>query len=399
MGKLPDSGLPRVFLMDLWSTVPYYTAYLARALQRAGVQVQVGAITYYLDPQCFRGRGVRLDPGCLDIAGRLRLPKLLRRVLKLAEGTLNMAALVVRFLISPPEVVHVQFLPLLRSRMPLDLWFVRFCAWRGARTVLTVHDLLPHDTGTAHLALYRSLYGSMDRLICHSPHVRARLEQEMGIAPEKVAVIPHGPFFYDMPFGNAADVRRSLNVLPGQRMVLWQGILFPYKGVDLLLEAWQQVEQRAEDLCLVVLGTGDPALLEALRSQAEQLGLTRVRFHFRFCTVEELVAAYRAADAVVYPYRAITTSGALATGLALGVPIVASDLPVFREVLRDGENALLVDPTDAGALASALCRLASDDCLREKLREQVRSMQFGEESWRAIAQATLATYRAIASPF
>ncbi len=117
-------------------------------------------------------------------------------------------------------------------------------------------------------------------------------------------------------------------------LVLWQGIIFPYKGIDLLLNAWQKVEAHDEAACLVIAGTGAPELLEQIREQVSQLGLKRVHLEFRFITTEELVALYRAADIVVYPYRAITTSGALATGLALGKTIVASDLPVFREFLR-----------------------------------------------------------------
>jgi glycosyltransferase involved in cell wall biosynthesis len=96
----------------------------------------------------------------------------------------------------------------------------------------------------------------------------------------------------------------------------------------------------------------------------------------------------------VYPYRAITTSGALATGLALGKTIVATDLPVFRELLTDGENARLVPALDAGALAEALVGLLQNPALRERLAERVRAMRFGDESWSAIAEKTVAVYEA-----
>jgi len=117
-----------------------------------------------------------------------------------------------------------------------------------------------------------------------------------------------------------------------------------------------------------------------------------VRLEFRFVTAEELVALYRRADVVVYPYRAITTSGALATGLALGKTIVASDLPVFRELLTDRENALLVAQEDAEGLAGALVELAGDAGLRERLAERVRAMDFGDGAWREIAEETVAAY-------
>ena len=101
---------------------------------------------------------------------------------------------------------------------------------------------------------------------------------------------------------------------------------------------------------------------------------------------------YRVADVVVYPYRAITTSGALATGLALGKTILASDLPVFRELLTDTENALLVNPENTDALASALLRLIDDAALRERLAAKVRAMNFGDESWLSIAKKTVDAY-------
>ena len=128
----------------------------------------VGSISYYLDPACFSSRGIKLDPGALNVVGRFRLPRLPRRILKLLESILNLSALTVRFLVSPPDVIHVQYLPMLRWRLPLDLWFVEFCRRRGSKIVLTVHDLLPHDTGEAYKQTFRNLYRMVDGIICHS---------------------------------------------------------------------------------------------------------------------------------------------------------------------------------------------------------------------------------------
>ena len=205
-----------------------------------------------------------------------------------------------------------------------------------------------------------SCTGRVDAIICHADSIRTRLATEFSVPEEKISVIPHGPFFHDFPATGSEETLRSFSLEPGQAMVLWQGIIFPYKGVDLLLRAWQQVGARCGDACLVIVGTGAPELLQEIRAQVEGLGLTRVKLHFRFVSSEELVALYRAADVVVYPYRAITASGALATGLAMGKAIVASNLPVFRELLTDRENALLVDPQDCDALAGALVELVQD---------------------------------------
>jgi glycosyltransferase involved in cell wall biosynthesis len=383
----------RVFMMDLWATVPYYTAYLSRALLAEGVDVMVGSITYYLDPDCFSSRGIKVDPGLLNVVGKFPLPRLPRRVLKLMEALVNLLALTVRFLVDPPEVIHVQFLPMLKWHLPLDLWFLEICRKRGSRIVLTVHDLLPHNTGETYKKSFLELYQRVDRIICHSEHIRTLLGTKFSVPGNKVSVIPHGPFFYDLSAPLAGQTSPSFEVEPRKVQVLWQGIISPYKGVDLLLRAWKEVEAHGGDCQLAIVGTGAPELLEQIRELMKSLKLKHVELQLRFISTEELVALYRDADIVVYPYRAITTSGALATGLALGKAIVASDLPVFRELLTDRENALLVDPQNPAELAGALMELAQDAALREHLSSRVRAMDFGDRSWLSIAKKTAQVYR------
>jgi glycosyltransferase involved in cell wall biosynthesis len=384
-------------MMDLLATVPYYTAYLSKALLADHVDLTVGSISYYLDPECFSSRGIQLEPGLLNVVGRFPLPPLPRRVLKLLEALLNLAALTVRFLVSPPDIIHVQYLPMLRWRFPLDLWFLELCRWRGSKIVLTVHDLLPHDTGEAYKHVFHELYEMADRIICHSDNIRTRLTAEFAVPEKKIAVIPHGPFFYDLPATGSEQTLQSFDIEPGKLLVLWQGIIFPYKGVDLLLNAWQHVESAVDDACLLIAGTGAPEFLEQIRVQIERLGLKHVKLHPRFISAEELVAIYRSAEIVVYPYRAITTSGALATGLSLGRTIVASDLPVFRELLTNRENALLVDPQNSSELAGALIELSKSSPLRRQLAAKVEEMHFGDQSWLAIAEKTIACYESFLS--
>ncbi len=382
---------PKVFMMDLWATVPYYTAYLSRALIKEDVDLRVGSISYYLDPTCFSSRGIKLRPGLIDFVGKFRLPRLPRRILKLLESVLNLSALTVSFLISPPDIIHVQYLPMLLTPLPLDLWFIQLCRRRGSKIILTVHDLMPHDTGEAHKQTFGEVYGMVDGIICHSDTIKKRLAAEFSVPEEKISVIPHGPFFYDLP-----EATQNSQIQPGKLFVLWQGIIFPYKGIDLLLNAWHRVEEKNDNACLMIAGTGSPEFTQQIREQINELSLKRVELDLRFVSTEELVALYRAADIVVYPYRAITTSGALATGLALGKVIIASNLPVFRELLTDRQNALLVDPQDAAALSSALLELCENFSLRKQLAANVRSMNFGDQSWLLIADRTKKFYLDIA---
>ena len=385
--------MPRVFIMDLLATVPYYTAYLTRALMGEDIEPILGSVSYYLDPMCFSSRGVTVRPGCLDLVSRLAFPRSIRKPLKLLETLINQSVLMLRFLLEPPDALHVQFLPMLGWSLPFDLWFVLLCRLRGIRIVLTVHDLLPHDTGYAHKDKFRRLYHSVDWIICHSDCIRDRLADEFFVKKGRISVIPHGPFFYDveakaLPSGSRDN--RATGVC-----VLWQGIIHPYKGVDMLLEAWKAVEDLAGEHNLIVAGTGSPALLRRIHEQIHSLKLKHVVLKLEFISARELVQLYHEADIVVYPYRAITTSGGLATGLALGKAIIASDLPVFREVLVDRSNALFVNPQSPDELANRLIELIRNPELRESLARNVRGMNFGEQSWTLIAKSTVEVYRQV----
>jgi glycosyltransferase involved in cell wall biosynthesis len=386
----------RVFMLDLLATVPYYSAYLTCALTKEDIDLTLGSISYYLDRTCFSSRGITVDPGFMDVVSRWNLQPIVRRPLKLLEALINQTALALRFRAAPPDVLHVQFLPMFTWRMPFDFWFLLFCRKRGIKVVLTVHDLLPHDTGFAHRDRFLKLYQSVDWIICHSAHIRARLASEFEVTPEKVSVIPHGPFFYDLNrSGGGRRVASDAAKPDGGVGVLWQGIIHPYKGVDLLLGAWHSVEVLGEDASLVVAGTGPAAVLDEIRQRAESLKLGRVTFILRFVSVTELIDLYDAAEIVVYPYRAISTSGALATGLALGKAIIASDLPVFREILEDRKTAILVDLENPEELTGALVELIRGRELRERLAANVRAMNFGEESWASIARQTMQVYRGL----
>src|SRR5258706_9220733 len=138
----------RVFMMDLLSIVPYYTGHLCAALKQVDeLRVDLGSITYYLDRELFVRRNLRTDPDLLDLASRVpTCPAALRRALKAVECLINMAALLLRFSFTKPDVIHVQFLPMAAVGLPFELWFLRIARRFGIKVVYTVHNLLPHDT-------------------------------------------------------------------------------------------------------------------------------------------------------------------------------------------------------------------------------------------------------------
>jgi len=389
----------RVFMMDLLSVVAYYDAYLCQALQAENISVTLGAITYHLDSSCFGRRSVSNDPGLLDFVGRFKLPKIIRQTLKVLEMIINILALALRFILSPPDVVHVQYLPMLERHVPIELWFLRHCRHLGSALVCTVHDILPHDSGQAHAQSFQRVYGMMDAVICHSDAAKEQLIAGFNIERERIWVIPHGPLFFEGSGAHMPAVRSRLDGV-SDVIVLCQGWIRPYKGIDFLLDSWQEVQRSGAKAKLVIAGNGDPSLLNAIRERVCSLGMEdSVELCFRFQSVEEMLSYYQAADIVVYPYKAITTSGALMTGISQRKAIVATSLPLFREVLQHGKNALLCNYGDTAQLASALLSLISDPMLRSRLANEAVTLSRDADAWQQIAAQTKSCYFSVRSDF
>lgn len=388
--------LIRVFMMDLWCYTPYYDRYFCEALAGENIEATLGSVSPYQDPGYFRRNGLRNDPGLVDVVPKLGISNdNVRRALMLVESCINMGALLARFVVAKPDIVHVQWTPLVR-RLPFEIWFLRLVKRLKINLVYTVHNVLPHDTGTKFVPVFQQVYKEMDAMICHTDEAKSRLVLEFSVDPKRVWVIPHGPLFYDAKRCSVQASKDRLSLPENETLVLWQGIIRSYKGLDFLLDAWGKIDAKGLKARLLIAGTGEAGLLKRIKERTAQLGLKEsVRLDFKFIPEDELPAYYQASDVLVYPYREVTTSGALMTALSFRKAIVATDLPAFREVLRDGDAALLVNYGDVHGLASALTKLIRDRKERERLALGVASAENSNNSWMHIARETRRCYAAV----
>ena len=273
------------------------------------------------------------------------------------------------------EVVHFQWLPV----QAIDRWLLP-----RRPTVLTAHDLLPREPRPGQALFQRRLYDAVDAVVVHSSYGRDVLVSELGVDPGKVRVIHHGAFKHLTLQERELPLPDELADVPGP-VVLFFGLLRPYKGIEVLLDAWRGVQDG--ELWIV----GRPRMpIEPLRARAP----ANVRFVPRYVPDAELPAFFRRADIVVLPYSRtdrFDQSGVLATALAFGKPTVVSDVGGFAEVAAAGA-ARLVPPDDPGALRDAVQRLLADPQEREGLAQGALTAASGAYSWREAAAETLALY-------
>ncbi len=363
----------KIQLVDPSAFTPPYDRALAGALARHGAEVELLTSRFLYGPvpgpegyrvrECFYRRSAERG---LEAPGR--------RIVKAAEHLADMRRLRREL---NADIVHYQWLT-----MPtLD---ARLLPPKRPR-LLTAHYILPPDPTRRQVTTARRLFTSMDAVIAHSEHGATRLRDEVGLDPARVRVIPHGAFDYLTRLPEEKPLPAELENAEGP-VILFFGLLRPYKGLDTLLEAFRQVE--GAELWIV----GNPRMDLAPLRAAAATAAGRVRFVTRFIADAEIPAIFRRADVVVLPYRDAEHSGVLYTGLAFGKPLVLSTVGGFPEVAATGA-ARLVAPEDPAALAAALTELTTDPAARERLAEAAREAAAGPYSWDAVAAQTLALYQ------
>ncbi len=391
----------RVWMYDPWCRTPWYTAALTRALLSHSVDVRLVCPRYHLEPRYFQQVGLVTRPGPLDLStnGGLNAERL-RQCARLAEYLINTASLAMQATFRPPEILHQQQCVLLEHGREIELDFLHWCRRRGTRVIHTVHNLLPHAESGFDRAHYARLYQSADALVCHSEQTSRDLEQLFYVDPDRIHVVPHGPLFADDLVHSKQECRARLGLDPMRQVFLAHGVLRAYKGTDLLLQAWAKLMAQssgAQRPLLLIAGHGSESEFRALRQEAASLKLNddTVRMDLRYSNAHEVPFYFGAADVLLYPYREITTSGALLTGLNYCKPIIASDLLPFRDYLRHGHNALLVSPGDVEALAAALGALSGSEELCRSLRNGSRNNRALQTQWSEIGAQTTAVYRSV----
>ncbi len=311
-----------------------------------------------------------------------------------------------------PDVVHIQYQAAAYAMHPAINFFPRHIRRLGAQrpyTVVTFHDLkVPYlfpKAGPVRRWVVNELARRSDRAITTNREDFEHLSRELASSP---VLIPIGSnIALQLPSGYDRDAWRARwGAGLGDLLLCFFGFINDRKGVDTLLHALKLLcsdPQRATNPQLLFIGgqTGasDPtnvAYLAQIQDLIAELGLTdRVQWT-GYLPAEEVSASFRAADLCVLPFRDGVSflHGTFHAALAHGVPILTTQPRLALPELIDGENVVLVPPTDPQALAAATQQLAANPELRQKLGAGARilSRRFG---WDKIAADTLALYRTL----
>jgi glycosyltransferase involved in cell wall biosynthesis len=293
------------------------------------------------------------------------------------------------------DVIHLHWLELLYasprpivSAWRLGMILLTLAAARlwGIKVVYTVHNLAQHERRTPRLNDWgnRALFRLASALHAHDA-VTAR-----ALAPwaSKVYIVPHGTYIGAYPnTTDRAAARARLGLSDAGVVYLFLGGVRPYKGLELLLDAFHTLDDPHARL-LVAGHAHRPDYAAAIAALADRD--PRVRLLLRHAPDDELQFYFQASDACLLPYRAVTTSGAALLALSFGCPIVAPRLGPFPELAADGRGVLFEpDSVDDLARALRLVRQVNHAAAQAACLAYAQTL-----AWPTLAQAHLAAYQA-----
>lgn len=225
---------------------------------------------------------------------------------------------------------------------------------------------------------------AQNHFVACSEFVKKSYLEHFGVQANRMSVIPNS--FYraniEAPAGSVEALRKELNLSDRSIVFLNVARLDPQKNQSTLLKAFKNVVDDLNEAVLLIAGTG--SLESSLKSEAAELGLREsVLFLGRRSDVGTLLDA---ADIFVFPSYFEGLPVALVEAMSKGLPCIASDIAVFREIIDHNVHGRLVDPMSVDAWSREMKQLARDSEKRSSLGLMAKSRANDSFSMEAASQ-------------
>ncbi len=310
--------------------------------------------------------------------------------------------------VSSPWLQRPFLIPVLYAADRLDVILLQRVLpfWGCRNSVLQIHDaiyashsqLFPAGRRTLLNALMRWSGRRAPRVVTPSNASREAIAKHYKIDPGKIHVIPNGVdpdrFHPGDDSGRMPEIRRRFNL--GKQYVFTLGAGERHKNTHTLVEAFALFHRHRPDYQLVIAGQwrgeGRGGYIAELKNRVKILGIEGAVVFAGYVPDEDRLALLSGAALLGFPSLAEGFGLPPLEAMACGVPVIASDLAVIREVC--GEAAILVPPTDRDALAFEMERVTGDATLRQSLVEKGLQQARGF-TWDRAAERLLEVFRTL----
>jgi D-inositol-3-phosphate glycosyltransferase len=303
-----------------------------------------------------------------------------------------------------PPVLHI----LWNSKFELFDRTVLMLFYRlvGKRVVLTAHNVnaAKRDSRDGWLNRWslRVQYRLCDHIFVHTERMKRELVDEFRVAEDRTSVIPFGMNNTIPTTGlTTAEARRQLGIPSDDRTVLFFGQIAPYKGLKDLVSALGALAKSGKAVRLLIAGKvkkGWNEYWDEIQALIAEGGIRDwVTERIGFIPDDEVEPYFKAADAVVLPYKEIFQSGVPFLAYSFGLPVIATDVGSLSDVIVDGRTGMLCAPGDTAALARAIEDYFSSDLYTHlaSRRDDIRAIVAERHSWTKVGEITKAVYRSL----
>jgi glycosyltransferase involved in cell wall biosynthesis len=273
----------------------------------------------------------------------------------------------------------------------------------GKRIVLTAHNVNAGTRDGTDSRLNRLTlkiqYRLAHHIFVHTEKMREELVRAFGVNNDSVSVVRYG-------INNAVpttalthkQARHRLGIGAGEKTILFFGNIAPYKGLEYLISAFDEIVADGGDYRLIIAGrvkqTTGRYMIDIRNMLNRDMVRERAVVRMEFIPDDEMEIYLKAADVAVLPYTKIFQSGILFLAYSFGLPVIVSDVGSLREDVIEGDTGFVCKPRDAHDLAETIRRYFLSDLYRDlpKRREEIRELFWKRHSWEAVGAATRNVY-------
>lgn len=385
-------------MFDPGNFTPHYVINLCHALSEQGVDVSLITSVPYFERLPHTGRYPNHNLFFRTFASRLGRSRLLRRhprlryVLKGLSYPIGLWRTWRELKDRPPAILHAQW-----ALLPvLDTLLFTALKKRGWRIVYTAHDLLPQTASRMNKWQFRRLYQLADVLIVHAEAPADKLTRTAGVPREKIQVVKHGNLgVFCAADLEPAEARHALDLDADGPLLLFFGLIKPYKGLEYLLQAMPLVLRGSPRVRLLIAGEPMESFARYQKLIA-RLGIGgAVVLRLGYVPLQQLPVYFCAADLVVLPHVHTAMSGVLRFAFGYARPVVVTSVGGLPEAVEDGHTGFVVPPRSPKALAEAIGRGLRDPARLIEMGREARRIRREHYSWDKVARRTIELYEAL----
>ena len=240
---------------------------------------------------------------------------------------------------------------------------------RGRCKVVSILDnVVPHEPHGLDRPLTRYFLGACDGFVVMADTVEREL---LGFRPDARYILRQHPLYTH--FGEKLprpEAERRLGLAPGRKNLLFFGLIRPYKGLDILLEAFRELDESYQ---LIIAGEpyGSFDAYQALIDSCP--GKERIHLFPRYIRDSEVKTFFSAADVTVLPYRSATQSGISSVSYHFDVPMIVTSVGGLKSTIGDRGTGIIADAVSPAGIREAIGRFFADASLRAECIRQIRS--------------------------